>query len=173
MFGAGMVVMAACARQVFAMARDRRFPAHALMRRVNATTKTPVPATILIVVIGVVLMLALPGHALLQLILGGTILPALIYGAIVILYLVVRKRLDRKEGGFSLGRFEIPVSIAALVWVGAALVFLVTPGDATVPSLVVLGLILAGGVYFAYMMIFHRDVLDSEADDDQVPVVAA
>ena len=53
------------------------------MRRVNATTKTPVPATILIVVIGVVLMLALPGHALLQLILGGTILPALIYGAIV------------------------------------------------------------------------------------------
>ena len=46
MFGAGMVVIAACSRQVFAMARDRRFPAHALMRRVNPRTKTPVPATI-------------------------------------------------------------------------------------------------------------------------------
>ncbi|SCX03746.1 APC family permease [Mycolicibacterium fluoranthenivorans] len=162
MFGAGMVVMAAGARQVFAMARDRRFPAHALMRRVNATTQTPVPATILIVVIGVVLMLALPGQALLQLILGGTILPALIYGAVVILYLGVRKRLEHRQGGFSLGRFEIPVSIAALIWVGAALVFLVTPGDATVPALIVLGLILAGGIYFAYLMMFHREVLDTE-----------
>ena len=61
MFGAGMVVMAACSRQVFAMARDRRFPAHALMRRVNPRTQTPVPATILILVVGVVLMVALPG----------------------------------------------------------------------------------------------------------------
>jgi amino acid transporter len=164
MFGAGMVVMAACARQVFAMARDRRFPAHELMRRVNPKTQTPVFATILIVVIGVVLMLALPGQALLQLILGGTILPALIYGAIVILYLVVRKRLEHKEGGFSLGRFDVPVAVAALIWVVAALVFLVTPGDATIPTLVVLGLILAGGVYFAYMMILHREVLDTEPE---------
>jgi amino acid transporter len=162
MFGAGMVVMAACARQVFAMARDGRFPAHGLMRKVNPTTQTPVPATILIVAIGIVLMVALPGQALLQLILGGTILPALIYGAIVVLYLAVRKRLDVKEGGFSLGRFELPVAIAALIWVVAALVFLVTPGDATVPALVVLGLILAGGAYFAYLVIFHREVLDVE-----------
>jgi amino acid transporter len=166
MFGAGMVVMAACSRQVFAMARDERFPAHALMRRVNAKTQTPVPATIMIVVVGVVLMLALPGQALLQLILGGTILPALIYGAIVILYLVVRKRLEHREGGFSLGRFELPVAIAALIWVAAALVFLVTPGDATVPALVVLGLILAGGIYFAKLMIFNREVLDTEPAED-------
>jgi hypothetical protein len=39
----------------------------------------------------------------LKLIVGSTILPALIYGAIVVLYLSVRKRLERKEGGFSLG----------------------------------------------------------------------
>jgi amino acid transporter len=172
MFGAGMVVMAACSRQVFAMARDQRFPAHALMRRVNPKTKTPVPATILIVVVGVVLMVALPGEALLQLILGGTILPALIYGAIVILYLAVRKRLEHKEGGFSLGRFELPVAIAALIWVAVALVFLMTPGDATVPSLVVLGIILCGGVYFAKMMIFNREVLDHEPGEDIVAATA-
>lgn len=166
MFGAGMVVMAACSRQVFAMARDARFPAHALMRRVNPRTRTPVPATILILVVGVVLMVALPGQALMQLIIGGTVLPALIYGAIVILYLAVRKRLEHREGGFSLGRFEMPVAIAALIWVAFALVFLVTPGDATVPALVVLGLILAGGVYFAYMRIFHREVLDTEPGVD-------
>jgi amino acid transporter len=78
MFGAGMVIIAACSRQVFAMARDKRFPAHGLMRRVNPRTQTPVPATILILAVGVVLMLALPGEALVPLIVGSTILPALI-----------------------------------------------------------------------------------------------
>jgi amino acid transporter len=166
MFGAGMVVMAACSRQAFAMARDGRFPAHVLMRRVNPRTQTPVPATILILVVGVVLMVALPGEALLQLIIGGTILPALIYGAIVILYLAVRKRLEHKEGGFNLGRFELPVAVAALCWLAFALFALVTPGDASVPALVVVGLILAGGIYFAYMLIFNREVLDTEAGED-------
>lgn len=162
MFGAGMVVMAACSRQVFAMARDARFPMHRLMKRVNPRTQTPVPATLLILAVGVILMLALPGAALLQLIIGSTILPAIIYGAITVLYLAVRKRLERKEGGFNLGRFELPVAIAALIWVVVVLFVLVTPGDAMVPNLIVLGLILAGGLYFAYMRIFNREVLETE-----------
>ena len=165
MFGAGMVVMAACSRQVFAMARDARFPAHNLMRRVNPRTQTPVPATILILVVGVVLMVALPGAALLQLIIGSTILPALIYGAVVVLYLAVRKRLERKEGGFSLGCFELPVAVAALIWVAFALFALVSPGEAFVPDLIVVGLILAGGAYFAKMLIFNREILETEPGD--------
>lgn len=168
MFGAGMVVMAACSRQVFAMARDERFPAHSLMRRVNPRTQTPVPATLLILAVGVILMIALPGAALLQLIIGSTILPALIYGAIAVLYLSVRHRLERKEGGFNLGRFELPVAIAALVWVLIVLFVLVTPGDAFVPNLIVVGLILAGGVYIGYLMIFNREVLDTEPGDVDV-----
>lgn len=166
MFGAGMVVMAACSRQVFAMARDARFPAHALMRKVNPRTQTPVAATVLILAVGVVLMVALPGEALLQLIIGSTILPALIYGAIVILYLAVRKRLERRDGGFSLGRFEVPVAIAALVWEVLVLFVLVTPGDATVPTLIVAGLILAGGIYFAYLRLRNPDVLENEPGED-------
>jgi hypothetical protein len=82
--------------------------------------------------------------------------------AIVVLYLAVRKRLERKEGGFSLGRFELPVAITALCWVAFALFVLMMPNDAFVPDLVVLGLILAGGIYFAKMMIFNREVLDTE-----------
>ncbi|MFT4397455.1 APC family permease [Gordonia lacunae] len=167
MFGAGMVVMAACARQVFAMARDRRFPAHRLMARVNPRTQTPVPATLLILAVGVVLMLALPGAALIELIIASTILPALIYGGIVVLYLVVRKRLERKTGGFSLGRLEVPVAIAALIWVGVALFVLVTPDDARVPTLIVLGLIAAGGVYFVIMLVGRGRVLEQEPGVDE------
>jgi amino acid transporter len=171
MFGAGMVVMTAASRQAFAMARDGRFPAPGLMRRVNSRTQTPVPATILILVIGVVLMVALPGDALIQLIVGGTILPALIYGATVVLYLSVRKRLEHREGGFSLGRFELPVATAALIWVAAALFVLVTPKSNFVPVLVVVGLILVGGMYFAYMMIFNREVLETEPGEDVLAAV--
>jgi amino acid transporter len=162
MFGAGMVMMASCSRMAFAMARDSRFPAHTLVRRVNPRTQTPVPATILILAVGVILMVALPGAALLQLIIASTIIPALIYGAIVVLYLLVRKRLECKEGGFSLGRFELAVACAALIWVAFALFALVSPRDAFVPDLIVVGLILAGRLYFTKMLISDREVLETE-----------
>lgn len=173
MFGAGMVVMAACSRQVFAMARDDRFPAHALMRRVNPRTQTPVPATLLILIVGVVLMVTLRGGALIQLIIASTILPALIYGAIVVLYLAVRKRLEHKEGGFGLGRFELPVAAVALIWVVFALFVLVTPESARVPSFIVLGLIAVGLGYFVKMLVFNREVLDTEPGIDEFAVAAA
>lgn len=167
MFGAGMVVMAACSRQVYAMARDGRFPAHHWMQRVNPRTHTPVYATILILTVGIVAMIALPGQALLQLILSSTILPALIYGSVVVLYLAVRRRLGRRKGAFNLGRWETPVAVAALLWVVVALVVLATPREAWVPDLVVAGLIVIGAGYFALMMLTDRDVLAAEPGSDE------
>jgi amino acid transporter len=138
------------------------------MKKVNHKTQTPILATLLILAVGVVLMLALPGEALIPLIVGSTLLPALIYTGIVILYLAVRKRLEHKPGGFSLGRFEMPVAVAALIWEAFVLFVLVTPGDNSIPVLIVIGLVLAGGVYFAYMFFFHREVLETEPGGDAV-----
>jgi amino acid transporter len=167
-FGAGMATMAACSRIVYAMSRDSRFPAHRLMRRVDPRTQTPVPATILIFAVGVILMVALPGKALLELIVASTILPAIIYGITTCLYLAVRRRLERREGGFSLGRFEMPVAIAALVWVLVALFVLVVPAEAVVPDLIVVGLILVGGLFFLGLLIFNREALETEPGDVDV-----
>lgn len=166
MFGAGTVIMASCARLAFAMARDARFPGHAVLRRVNSRTQTPVFATILIFTIGVILMGVLPGSALLQLIIGSSLLPAILYGGIVVLYLAVRKRLGRRDGAFSLGRFELPVAVVALLWVAFAVLCLVSPPDALVPDLIVLGLIVAGALYFAKLMFFNREVLEHEPGED-------
>ena len=163
-FACGMVTIATGARLVFAMSRDGRFPAHRLMRRVNPRTQTPIPATILILAGGGVLMLVLPGDALLPLITASTILPILINGATVCLYQAVRGRLDRRQGAFDLGRFELPVAITALIWLAVALFVLVTPAEALVPVLIVGGLILVGGLYFLGMLIFDRKALDSEPD---------
>ena len=161
-FGGGLVTLTTCARMIFGMSRDNRFPASQLLRRVNHRTQTPIPATVLAVVMGIVVLAVLPGNALLNLITAGTVFPALTYGMIVILYLSVRKRLDRQEGAFDIGRFETPVSIAALVWSICSLVALLSPASARVPIMIVTGLLVVGGLYFTYMMIFNRDVLDNE-----------
>ncbi|MET9903156.1 amino acid permease [Streptomyces sp. NPDC006446] len=164
-FGAGMVVMVACSRMIFAMSRDSRFPAHRLMRRVNPRTQTPIPATVLIFTLGVVLMVALPGAALLELITASTILPAITYGSTVVLYLAVRGGLDRRKGAFDLGRFELPVAICALVWTLVALFVLVAPREALVSVVIVVGLLAAGGLYFLFMLRFDRGALETEPGD--------
>ncbi|MET0450971.1 MAG: amino acid permease [Mycobacterium sp.] len=163
-FGGGMVTLTSCSRMIFAMARDNRFPAAQLMKRVDSRTQTPIPATILPVVVGIVTLFALPGDALLELITSGTVLIALTYGGIVVLYLAVRKRLDHKEGGFTLGRLDMPVAIAALLWSVGVLVILLSPISARVPMVIVAGLLVLGGAYFAFMMIFNREVLDAEPE---------
>jgi amino acid transporter len=167
-FACGMVVMATAARLVFAMSRDGRFPAHQLMRRVHPRTQTPIPATLLIFAGGVVLMVALPGKALLQLITASTILPILIYAATVALYLTVRGRLDRKKNAFDLGRFELPIAIVALVWLVVALFVLVSPREALIPVLIVVGLLLVGGLYFLGLLMFNRKSLETAPGDIKV-----
>jgi amino acid transporter len=153
---------------VFAIARDARFPAHQLMRRVNPRTRTPIPATILIVVVGFVLMGALPGGSLLKLLTVGGLIGAVLYGAIIVLYLGVRKRLGRQENAFDLGRFDMPVAIGALAWSVLVVFVLVSPLEALTAVLISLGVLLAGGVYFAYLLIFNREIMETEPGDVDV-----
>ena len=167
-FACGMVTMATGARLVYAMSRDSRFPAHRLMRRVSPRTQTPIPATILMLAGGLVLMLALPGDALIQLITASTILPILLYTVTVILYLAVRGKLERKEGAFDLGRFELPIAVVALIWLVLAMFILVTPNAAFIPAMIVTGLMLIGGLFFLGILIFDRKSLDSEPEAQPV-----
>ncbi|MCV7230478.1 APC family permease [Mycolicibacterium komossense] len=167
-FSAGLVTLATCSRMVFAMSRDARFPAHQLMRRVSPRTQTPIPATILIVVIAFVLMAALPGDALLQLLTVGGLVGAVLYGLIIVLYLVVRKGLGERENAFSLGRLEMPVAIGALVWSVVVVVVLVSPADASTSVLLFIALLAVGGLYFSALLIFNREVLETEPGAAQV-----
>jgi len=107
-------------------------------------------------------MFGLPGKALLALIMASTILPILIYAATVALYLGVRTRLERKQGAFDLGRFELPIAIVALVWLVLALVVLATPGEALIPLLIDVGLLVVGGLYLLGKLMFDRKSLVTE-----------
>jgi len=161
-FGAALVTMAGTSRIVFAMARDERFPAHRMFKRVNPHTRTPIPATLLVLALGVVVMILMPGGALIQLITAGAIFNNIPYALTIVLYLVVRKKLGRKEGAFSLGRFEVPVAVVALVWVFIAM-FVVSVSEATTSTFMIIGgLLLSGAVYLAYLLKCRREVLEHE-----------
>ena len=161
-FGAAVVSMAAASRMIFAMSRDGRFPGHRLFKRVNPRTGTPIPATLLQLGLGAALIMGITGSAMLQLILAGVLLVVLPYGMTIVLYLVVRRKLERKEGAFNLGRFELPVAVAALVWLIAAAFVSIESAPTVIPLLIVVGMLLAGGGYFVYMLMFNRQVLEHE-----------
>ncbi|MGY3556439.1 amino acid transporter [Williamsia sp. R60] len=164
-FGAALVTMTSTARYIFAMSRDKRFPGHQVMRRVNPRTKTPIPATLLVLAVGVILMLVMPGSALLQLIATGAIFNIGLYLMTIVLYLGVRRKFGRGQSGFDLGRFEKPVAIAALVWVITALAVVLTASTTWATIVIVLGLLIPGLAYFLYMLRFDREVLETISDD--------
>ncbi|MDF2827348.1 MAG: amino acid permease [Mycobacterium sp.] len=165
-FGAALVAMASTSRYIFAMSRDGRFPGHGLMKRVNPRTQTPIPATLLVLAVGVILMAVMPGDALNQLIATGAIIGITLYTMTVVLYLTARKKfLDEKRGGFDLGRFDRPVAIAALVWVVFSLGVILSASTTTATLMLVGGQFLAGLAYFLYMWKFNREVLENEPGD--------
>ncbi|GAA3481549.1 APC family permease [Streptomyces yanii] len=116
-FACGLVIMMTGVRLIWAMSRDERFPGWRAWRKVDASTGTPRNATffLLIVTEAILAVFANQTDALLNLSSAGTLLPAIIYTAVVVLYLVRRRRLPAGHG-FSLGRFETPVAVVALVW---------------------------------------------------------
>lgn len=161
-FGAAVVTMAATSRMIFAMARDNRFPGQRVLKRVNPRTSTPIPATLLQLGLAIALIVGIRGGAMLQLILAGAILVTIPYGMTIVLYLAVRGKLERKQGAFDLGRFEVPVAVTALVWLIIAAFVSIMSAPTAAPILIVVGMLLVGGAYLAYMLMFRREVLDHE-----------
>jgi hypothetical protein len=82
---------------------------------------------------------------------------------------VVKVRvLPNQEDAFDLGRFDIPVAIGALVWSVVVVVVLVSPPEALTAVLISVGVLVAGGVYLAYLLMFNREVLETEPGDVSV-----
>lgn len=170
-FACGLVIFITMTRLTWAMSRDRRFPGHQLFSRVSRSTGTPVAATIfggfLIEIVLAVFaglgIFANQASPLGYLFSAATLLPAIIYLATVILYIVARHKLPAMRG-FSLGVFEWPIIVLALVWL---LFELAIFRDASfvapwLYSLIMFGI---GLIYFVWLLIARPDVLKSSAQE--------
>jgi amino acid transporter len=129
MFCCGLITMATNARVVWTMARDRRLPGHQLLSRVPKATGGPSWATILVAVAPMAPLVYVRSNtdALIDMFTAGTLMPALTYSGVVLLYAAVASRLRPEPGYFQLGRWRPLVITGALVWLGYELIVLLGP----------------------------------------------
>lgn len=152
-FSCGLVILLSGTRLVWAMSRDERFPGWRAFRKVDRTLHTPLNATLLVAVCGELILAAFSGEtdALFTLFSAATLLPAIIYAVCVLMYAFKRHALPPSQG-FSLGAWELPVLVLAIVW----LVFeLAIFRDETFfkPWLYVAFMFMLGALYLGFMLI--------------------
>lgn len=116
-FACGLVIMMTGVRLTWAMSRDERFPGWHQWKEISPTFRTPMKATVLFAILAelILAVFSRSENALFALFGAATLLPAVIYAATVVLYLVKRKDLP-VNGKFDLGAWEKPVLVVAVVW---------------------------------------------------------
>ncbi|MFA3843383.1 APC family permease [Streptomyces aureus] len=152
-FSCGLVITLSGTRLVYAMARDERFPGWRLLRRVDRRTATPLNASVFMMLIAQIILAVFSRStdALFQLFSAGTLLPALIYAGTVGMYASKRRSLPPSQG-FSLGRWELPVLVAAALWLAFELLIF-RDASFRAPWTYVLVLLAIGAVYFIGLLI--------------------
>lgn len=152
-FACGLVIMMTGVRLTWAMSRDERFPGWQQWNQISPRFHTPFKATLMYFVLAELILAVFSvgsQNALFTLFGAATLLPAVIYAATVVLYLVKRKELP-VNGKFDLGPWEVPVLCVAVVW----LVFeLSLFRDASFKDawLYVLVMVVIGAIYLGALM---------------------
>jgi amino acid transporter len=163
-FACGMVIMVTNSRMIWAMARDKRLPGHQLWSQVPRATGGPTWATALAAVLGALIALVLRTNttALETLFTASTIMPALLYTSTVLLYVFAGRRRRGVEGHFSLGRWEIPVIVGALIWLAYELIILIAPAEFRDAQYYVLGALGLGLVFYIVQWVTEPKAMRTE-----------
>jgi amino acid transporter len=152
-----LITMATNARLVWAMARDRRLPGHQLLSRVPKATGGPTWATVLVAVAPAVPLVVVRSNtdALIDMFTAGTLMPALTYTGVVLLYAAVARRVRPEPGYFHLGRWQPLVITGALVWLAYELIVLLGPELFRAAQRYALIAVLLGVVVFGLMWLLE------------------
>jgi amino acid transporter len=129
MFAILVVGAGAQARLCYSLARDNMLPFSGWLRRVNASSQTPIVALLVFAVIdlGVLWYGYLQTSAFGTLVGATAIIPYIIYFLITVAYAVKRRKLDDIPGAFSLGRWAWPVIIFVLAYTVVIIITLSLP----------------------------------------------
>jgi amino acid transporter len=162
-FANSLINMTVQNRLVWAISRDRRFPLSSIFYRLNLKTDTPLNAVVLITVAWCIVTAIFTKLSVL--VAASAIVPVLLYLIITAAYAVRGRRFAVQPGGFSLGRFDRPVTIAALVW-GIVLTVLLAGPAPNHKSAAIAGAIFASGlVWWVALRVFAPSRLSSRQDE--------
>ncbi|MBV9208786.1 MAG: amino acid permease [Actinobacteria bacterium] len=167
-FACGLIIMVTNSRLIFSMARDRRLPGHQFLHQVPRATAGPTWATVLAAVLSGAITLVLRTHvgALTTLFTASTIMPALLYAGTVLLYIVTSRRRGTRpaEGTHAspFGRYEIPVTAGAVIWLAYELCVLIGPSAFRDAQYYVLGSLGVGLVFYLVQLVTEPRAMRTE-----------
>jgi amino acid transporter len=147
-FACGLISMASASRLIYAMSRDNVFFASSFFRKVTKTGSVPGNAIILVLVFGIFAVLLSDS---LTLLVGATaVLPASLYLITILAYAYKQKHLPKVDS-FNLGKWRIPLTTIAIIWLVFEICILTIPADFNKVAVVAAILMVVGiVVYFVF-----------------------
>jgi len=152
-FSCGLMILLSGTRLVWAMSRDERFPGWQFWHKLHPARHTPMNATIFVAAIGQIILALFSQQtdALFSLFSAATLLPASIYAVTVLMYAAKRSQLPPSQG-FTLGAWEIPVLLLAIIWLAFELAIFRDASFAK-PWFYVAIMLALGALYLAWLLI--------------------
>ena len=149
-FSCVLANMVVATRLTFALSRDKMLPASGLLGRVNTTTKTPVGSIVLVAVVGIGINLLSAGIAA-----NVVSICSVAYYFIYVLtvsgaiYAYVKKKMPaHRAGDFSLGRWFLPIAVAAFAYTAAVIVIALAPHEGHTAALYLSGAEVVGLLWY-------------------------
>jgi len=150
-FACGLIITASGARLIYAMSRDERFFMNGIFRKVSPWNSSPMAATLLMLVLGVLTTIFAES---LTLLVGATsVLPAAIYLLTIVTYARCRTEVASAYGDFTMGRWAKIIIPLAIAWLVVEIGILTVPGQFHEVTYVSMVLMALGGVLF---LLFFR-----------------
>src|SRR3984885_8195893 len=149
-FSCVLANMVVATRLTFALSRDKMLPASGLLGRVNTTTKTPIGSIVLVAVVGIGINMLSAGIAA-----NVVSICSVAYYFIYVLtvggaiYAYAKKRMPaHRAGDFSLGRWFLPVAVAAFAYTATVIVIALAPHEGHTAALYLAGAEVVGLLWY-------------------------
>ncbi len=171
-FANSLIQTTVASRLIWAISRDGRFPASRLFHSISKRANTPANAIILATIVEIVI--AIFFTHLSDLLAASALVPVVIYLFVTLAYLVRRNKFPVQPGGYSLGRFDLPVAVAAVVWCIILMVLLIGPAANHKSALIAAGIFASGIIWWIIMRIVMPDRLREQPKPvEEEPTVGA
>jgi amino acid transporter len=149
-FSCVLANMVVATRLTFALSRDKMLPGSSVLGSVNAATRTPIGAILLVAAVGIGINLLSAGIAANVVSICSVayyFIYALTVGGAIYAH---RKRTipGGSPGHFSLGRWFVPVAVAAFGYAGAVIVIALAPQEGHTAAVYLLGAEALGTVWY-------------------------
>ncbi len=161
-FSCVLANMVVATRLAFALSRDRMLPGSSVLGAVNKTTRTPIASILLVAAVGIGVNLLSAGIAA-NVVSICSVAYYFVYALTVggAGYAHLRRRMpEHRAGDFSLGRWFVPVAVAAVVFTLGVVVIALAPQEGHVAGEYLLGAQVVGLLWY---LLYLRPRLNRKA----------